>query len=84
MNYIDFIGFAAAIGTTSSLIPQAYKVFKTNKTEDLSLFMFCLISAGVFLWFVYGLLISSYPVIFSNGLTFILSVYIMIMKIRHG
>ncbi|MBN1533419.1 MAG: SemiSWEET transporter [Spirochaetes bacterium] len=84
MNYIDLLGFAAALGTTSSLVPQAYKIFKTQKTGDLSLFMYGLICGGVFLWFVYGLLICSYPVIFSNGLTFVLSVYIMIMKIRHG
>jgi len=32
MTYFDSIGFIAAILTTFSFMPQAYKVYKTQKT----------------------------------------------------
>jgi MtN3 and saliva related transmembrane protein len=81
--YIEIIGILAAIGTTSSFIPQAYKVFKTKKTEDLSLGMFLLFSSGTVLWIVYGTFIKSFPVLLANSVTFILAFYILLMKIRH-
>ena len=84
MNFAEILGFAAAVGTTGSFLPQAYKVYKTKKTQDLSLIMFSFFSIGVFLWCLYGIMIHSLPVIISNGLTFILALYILVMKIKHG
>ena len=84
MVIVEIIGILAAIGTTSSFIPQAYKVFKTKKTEDLSLGMFSLFSFGTLLWIIYGLSIGSFPVTLANCVTFVLSVYILLMKIKHN
>jgi len=83
MIYVELIGVLAAIGTTSSFIPQAYKVFKTKKTEDLSLGMFLLFCGGTVLWIIYGAMIKSFPVLLANSVTFILAFYILIMKIKH-
>jgi MtN3 and saliva related transmembrane protein len=41
-------------------------------------------SVGVFLWLLYGFYIGSKPVIASNGVTLVLSVSILIMKLRYG
>jgi MtN3 and saliva related transmembrane protein len=76
------IGYLAAAGTTISFIPQALKVFKTKSTKDISFGMFLLMTTGVALWLVYGLLINSFPLVAANAVTFILSFYILIMKIR--
>ncbi len=84
MHILDILGFAAAIGTTGSFIPQAYKVFKTKKTGDLSLGMYVFFCIGLFLWMMYGVFIKSFPVILSNLITLIMAAYILIMKIRHG
>lgn len=43
--------------------------------------MFILTTVGVLFWFIYGIMISSYPVIIANFITFILSLYVLIMKI---
>lgn len=80
----NFIGFLAAFCTTASFIPQAIKVFKTRRTNDISLGMFSLMSFGVACWDIYGILINSAPVIFANSVTFLLSVYILAMKIKLG
>ncbi len=83
MVIVEVLGTLAAIGTTSSFIPQAYKVFKTKKTEDLSLGMFLLFCGGTLLWLVYGLLIKAFPVVLANCVTFVMAFYILLMKIKH-
>ncbi|MDY6993144.1 MAG: SemiSWEET transporter [Pseudomonadota bacterium] len=84
MTYSDSIGFIAALLTTFSFMPQAYKVYKTQKTTDLSLGMFSLFTLGVLLWTIYGILLAAFPIILANIITFILAFYILIMKIRYG
>ncbi len=83
MFFVEVVGILAAIGTTSSFIPQAYKVFKTKKTEDLSLGMFLLFCGGTVLWIIYGAMIKSFPVLLANSVTFVLAFYILMMKIKH-
>lgn len=78
----DILGFAAAFLTTAAFLPQAVKVYRTKKTEDLSVGLFGLLFVGVFLWFIYGLMINSYPVIIANAVTLVLVGYILIVKIR--
>lgn len=84
MLYAEYIGFTAAVLTTTSFLPQAYKVWRTRKTGDLSLGMFLLFTLGVGLWLVYGLLHQSLPIITANFVTFLLALYILLMKLRHG
>lgn len=84
MNFIDILGYLAALGTTSSFVPQAYKVFKTKKTEDLSLGMFLFFTLGTLLWIIYAVIIKSYPVIIANIIVIVLAFYILTMKIKHG
>lgn len=84
MTITDILGYLAAIGTTSSFIPQAYKVFKTKKTEDLSLGMFLFFCLGTCLWLTYGILARAYPVAAANFVTLILASYILFMKMRNS
>lgn len=84
MKWIDILGMLAGIATTSGFLPQAWKVYKTKKTTDLSLGMYSFFTAGVFLWIVYGVFIGSFPIILFNAITFLLALYVLVMKIRHG
>jgi len=77
----DLLGFVAATLTTVAFVPQAYKVYKTKKTDDLSLSMFVMFSLGVFLWLMYGVLISSTPIICANIVTLALALYILSVKL---
>jgi len=78
----NLIGYIAAVCTTVAYLPQAFKVYKTKRTHDISIGMFTLTTTGVLLWFFYGILISSWPVIAANFITFLLSLYIFIMKVK--
>jgi len=78
------IGIVAGILCAFSFIPQVAKIIRTKHTKDLSLITFSALSLGVFLWLIYGLMIKEFPVIAANAVTLILSLTIVMMKIKHG
>lgn len=83
MNWITIIGFLAATGTTISLLPQAIKIIKTKHAKDISLGMYLMLTTGIFLWLVYGILIKDLPLIVANGISLLFSVTILILKLIH-
>ena len=81
---ILIIGTLAGVLCTISFIPQVRKIFRQKQTKDLSLVTFALLCAGVFLWLIYGLMIEELPIIISNAVIFILSLMIILQKLKHG
>lgn len=75
---METIGFLAAFLTTIAFLPQVYKIYKSNKTDDLSIFTFSLFTVGVFCWLIYGIYLINYPMILANLLTFLFAFYILI------
>lgn len=81
MEFIDILGFVAGICVTISVIPQILKVWKTKKVKDISLLTFSVLTFGVALWVLYGVLKNDLPIIVSNGISLslnILMVYFII------
>jgi len=83
-HWIMLIGLVAAAFTTISYFPQVMKTLKTRHTKDISLLMYVILAAGLFLWLVYGLLLKDLPIIIANAVTFLLALTILVLKIRHG
>jgi len=81
---LTFIGFAAAFFTTVAYVPQVLRIWRTRSTEDISLGMFVVMTIGVVLWLIYGILLGSAPVIAANGVTLVLSATILVLKLRGG
>ena len=77
-----WIGIAAAVLTTAAYAPQAFKVWQTHSTRDVSLAMFLLMVSGIMLWLIYGILIGDLPLIVANAVTLVLAASILIAKIR--
>jgi MtN3 and saliva related transmembrane protein len=80
----DIIGALAAILTTAAFIPQAWLTWKTRHAGGISLGMYTIFTMGVALWLVYGVIIGAWPVIIANGITLILALFILGMKLRYG
>lgn len=80
----EWVGYLAAILTTAAYVPQTVKVLRTRHTESISLGMYGMITVGILLWFLYGLLIDSPSIMLANGSTFLMAVTILVMKIRFG
>ena len=84
MMIADIIGSIAATLTTTAFIPQAWQVWRTRHTADISLGMYAMFSAGVALWLAYGILLSSWPIIIANGITLLLAGTVLVMKLKFG
>jgi MtN3 and saliva related transmembrane protein len=77
------IGLVAAALTTGALFPQLFRVWRTKSTKDISMGMFALTSAGVFVWFIYGVFVNNFPIIIANSLAFIQAIAILFFKIKY-
>jgi len=80
---VENLGYAAAFCTTAAFVPQLTRVLRTRSARDISLPTFLLFSIGVFLWLLYGLYTGSKPVIASNAVTLVLSLSILVLKLRY-
>lgn len=78
------IGFVAGTLTSIAAIPQLVKTLKTRHVRDISVWQPLLLSFGVGLWMVYGILISDLPLIVANITPLICNVILTGMKIRYG
>lgn len=83
MTLTDITGFAAAILTTFSFVPQAWLTFRTKDVSGVSLGMYSVFAAGVALWLVYGLMLQAWPVVMANVVTLALALTILGMKLRY-
>ncbi len=83
MNSEMIIGLTAATLTTVAYIPQAIKIIRTKHTKDLSLIMYIVLTVGIILWLVYGVMLSSLPIILANIVTVTLTAIILALKIKY-
>jgi MtN3 and saliva related transmembrane protein len=84
MTGVDLLGYAAAALTSASFVPQAIKTIRTRDTRSISLWMYVAFTAGVALWWLYGVKLGSWPVMAANAVTFALAATILALKIRYG
>jgi MtN3 and saliva related transmembrane protein len=81
---LDLLGYLAGILTTLAYLPQVIKSIRHKSMKDISLGMYILLCSGIACWMLYGVGLSSWPVILANGVTLVLAGTILICKIRHG
>ena len=82
--YIEFFGYLAAILTTLAFIPQLIKTLKTKKADDVSLTTLIMFLTGVAAWIIYGIQISSKPILIANIITFLLNFLILVFKLIYS
>lgn len=84
MSLPDLLGYAAALLTTTAFVPQVVQTLKTGDTRAISLGMYLLFCAGVALWGLYGLLLLAWPIVIANGLTLVLALIVLAMKLTES
>jgi MtN3 and saliva related transmembrane protein len=60
------LGLVAGMLTGIAAIPQVVKTLRTRHTRDISVWQPLLLSIGIALWIVYGMLIHNMPLILTN------------------
>lgn len=83
MNLTDGLGLLAGGLTTASFVPQVLKIYKTKSAEDVSLMMFIAFCVGVGLWLTYGIIKQDWAILLTNGVTLLLGLAILVMKIKY-
>jgi MtN3 and saliva related transmembrane protein len=81
---MHLIGYLAGALTTAAFVPQVLKTWRTRSVADLSLGMLVMFSAGVALWLLYGCLGHAVPIIAANGLTLLLTLPLLVLKIAES
>ena len=80
-DLMDWIGYAAALLTTCSFVPQAVLTLRTRDVSGISSGMYASFTLGVALWFVYGLSLGAWPIILANAVTLALATTILVTKV---
>lgn len=80
---IEILGLIAGVLTTAAYVPQVFKTWRLKSAGDISLSMISLTTAGIFLWFLYGISIGSLPVMIANFITCVLTLTVLVLKLRY-
>lgn len=83
MEFEAIVGYAAAVLTTVSFVPQAWFTFRTRNVSGISLSMYSLFTLGVATWLLYGALRQDWPVVIANAVTLALAAAVLAMKLRY-
>jgi MtN3 and saliva related transmembrane protein len=81
LELVTIIGYLAALCSTTSFAPQAWRVIKTRDTSAISKRMYLLTVVGFALWLAYGFMKGEWPLILTNGICLALSAFILAMKL---
>ena len=81
MPLVTVIGSLAAICSTVSFVPQAWKIIRTRDTSGLSARMYAVTVTGFSLWLAYGIMLGEWPLIVTNAVCLALSAFILAMRI---
>ncbi len=81
MNWISLVGYGAALCSTVSFVPQAWRVLRTRDVSALSAPTYALTCCRFALWLVYGVAKSEWPLILTNGICLVLASFILAMKL---
>lgn len=81
MDIVTLIGVGAAICSMTSFIPQAWKIARSGETRDVSRRMYLLSVTGFGLWITYGVMNSDWPIIVTNCVCGLLSLFILGMTL---
>jgi MtN3 and saliva related transmembrane protein len=84
MNLTTIIGLLAAFCTTVSYIPQLKKCWDTGSADDLSLKMFSILTAGIALWIVYGVLQNDMVIVLANSISLCFLMGILYFRLREN
>ena len=82
MELSQIIGYLAGILTTIAVIPQIVKALRTKEVNDISPLFFSALILGLGLWTVYGFIKNDIPIILTNGISFSLNTFMLILYFR--
>jgi len=82
MNWSEVLGHVASLLSSVAFLPQVYYTWKTKSVKDLNLLMIVIVFLSTIIWMIYGIANQLLPVIICNTIISLLSLLLIIFKIR--
>lgn len=82
-DYSKYVGIGAGVLTAISMLPQLIKIIKEKKAEDISYVMLGILLCGLAGWVWYGVLKDDYPIIITNGLSFLINLIMIGFAVKY-
>lgn len=79
----NIIGIGAGVLTGISMLPQLVKIIREKDAESVSLPMLLILCSGLAVWVWYGVLKSDWPIIVTNGFSFLVNATIVNLKLYY-
>jgi MtN3 and saliva related transmembrane protein len=81
MSTAALVGTIAAVFGVTAFVPQAWRIIRTRRTDDLSTPMWILQVIAFSMWIAYGAVLGELPIIVPNAIMLSLSCFILLMKL---
>lgn len=78
---ITLVGGAASIASAVSFMPQAWHIIRNRDASGISLRAYSVTTIGFSLWLTYGILLGEWPLIVTNSICLLLSLFIVVVKL---
>lgn len=76
-----YVGIAAGIITSASMIPQLVKILSEKKADAVSIPMLLILICGVGLWVAYGVMKKDWPIIITNSFSVLVNIAVCVAGI---
>jgi MtN3 and saliva related transmembrane protein len=78
---MTIMGLVAGVLTTACWVPQLARSWRTRSTRDFSLLYLIVLTVGVTMWAVYGILRADLAVIIANVVTVGILLFLLTIKL---
>lgn len=80
---VTWLGLIAGAITSFAAVPQVVRTYRTRHARDISIWQPILLTAGMALWLVYGILLKDVPLITANIFSLLCYGILIVLKIRY-
>lgn len=81
---MTIMGLVAGVLTTACWVPQLARSWRTRSTRDFSWLYLIVLTVGVTMWAVYGILRADFAVIVANAVTVCFLLFLLAIKTIEG
>jgi MtN3 and saliva related transmembrane protein len=83
MDDWTLLGIVAGLLTTIGFVPQIIKSLRTRRMDGVSLMMPLLLCAGMFMWFLYGVMKADVAIILWNAVGLTMNIALVGLKLHY-
>ena len=81
MTTLTMIGYVAGSLTSLGFVPQVLKGFETKHMKDVALWQPLLLSVGMVMWLIYGIMLKEMPMILANSFSIVCNTIVIVQKL---